>query len=518
MSDRVESDQAGAVGHTRSLDDHADSLRTGLALLLVLAVVQRLVGFGRNVLVCRLLQPEQLGYWSLANSFLMLAAPLVVLGIPGSFARYLAHYRQRGNLRLFLRRTLLACLMLTVLGVALLLRWPTEAAWLAFGETAAVDLLQLVAVALVAVVLFNTCTELLTAFRCVRAVCLLQFANSILFTILAIVLIKTWQQDAESLIAGYAAACGATAIAAVLMVTGVVRSAPPDHDFDGSMAFWRKLLPFAVWFWLSDLLMNLFASVDRYMIIHWPTWTDGDRMTTVGQYHSSRIVGLLFVAVIGMFGTTLLSYLSHDWEAGRRDRACQTLDRAVKWIAVMLTVAGVCVLLLAPWVFQWALASKYDEGLRVLPVTMSYCIWFGLLAVATNYLWCCEKAWLTSLPVVLGLLLNVLLNAWWLPHWGLAGAVAATAVSNVLALLLVMVLSCSLGMRYRSSTWFCVLLPGLLACGAAWTLSALALIVAVAVKTGWLLTGEEKREIWQAGTRVTARVASACRWPASFGA
>ena len=37
-------------------------------------------------------------------SFLMLAAPLAVLGVPGSFGRYAEHYRQRGHLRTFLHR------------------------------------------------------------------------------------------------------------------------------------------------------------------------------------------------------------------------------------------------------------------------------------------------------------------------------------------------------------------------------------------------------------------------------
>ena len=40
----------------------------------------------------------------MAYSFLLLAAPVVVLGLPGSFGRYLERFRQRGQLRTFLRR------------------------------------------------------------------------------------------------------------------------------------------------------------------------------------------------------------------------------------------------------------------------------------------------------------------------------------------------------------------------------------------------------------------------------
>ena len=61
------------------------------------------------MLFCRWLDPEQLGLWDMAFSFLLLAAPLAVLAIPGSFGRYLEYYRRRGQLHVFLRRTSLVC-------------------------------------------------------------------------------------------------------------------------------------------------------------------------------------------------------------------------------------------------------------------------------------------------------------------------------------------------------------------------------------------------------------------------
>ena len=82
-----------------------DTLADSVLILLALSVVQRLIGFVRAVLFCRWLDAEQLGLWDMAFSFLMLAAPLAVLAIPGAFGRYLEHYRQRGQLHTFLRRT-----------------------------------------------------------------------------------------------------------------------------------------------------------------------------------------------------------------------------------------------------------------------------------------------------------------------------------------------------------------------------------------------------------------------------
>ena len=81
-----------------------DTLAASVTILLVANIVQRTIGFGRGILFCRWLTPDELGTWEMAYSFLLLAAPIIVLGLPGSFGRYLERFRQRGQLRTFLRR------------------------------------------------------------------------------------------------------------------------------------------------------------------------------------------------------------------------------------------------------------------------------------------------------------------------------------------------------------------------------------------------------------------------------
>ena len=61
----------------------ADSLASAVVTMFLLTIVQRGTGFLRSVLVCRFLSPEELGYWNMAKSFLVLAAPLDCFGIAG---------------------------------------------------------------------------------------------------------------------------------------------------------------------------------------------------------------------------------------------------------------------------------------------------------------------------------------------------------------------------------------------------------------------------------------------------
>src|SRR6266436_425888 len=97
-----------------------DTLATSVTILLIANVIQRTIGFGRGILFCRWLAPDELGTWEMAYSFLLLAAPIVVLGLPGCFGRYLERFRQRGQLRTFLRRATVWTAGLTIAAFALM--------------------------------------------------------------------------------------------------------------------------------------------------------------------------------------------------------------------------------------------------------------------------------------------------------------------------------------------------------------------------------------------------------------
>ena len=47
-----------------------DTLAASVAILLVANIVQRSIGFGRGILFCRWLTPDELGTWDMAYSFL----------------------------------------------------------------------------------------------------------------------------------------------------------------------------------------------------------------------------------------------------------------------------------------------------------------------------------------------------------------------------------------------------------------------------------------------------------------
>ncbi len=483
-----------------------DTLASSVMVLLALTVVQRLVGFLRGVLFCRWLDPVDLGQWDMILAFLELAAPAAVLGIPGSFGRYVEHYRQQGQLRTFLRRTTSVSAAATLVAITLIV---TAAPWfsqLIFGVDNRVDLIYLVALCLGAVIVHNFVGELFASLRMFRVASLLQFAHGLSFAVLAIGLLRGWRLDSMSIVLAYGGACALCSVGAIYGLRRVWRSIPPAEQSMSQQALWSKLVPFAVWIWLGNWLSNLFVITDRYMIVHFSGLDAEASLQLVGQYHSSRILPVLLVSIVGMLSTMIIPHLSHDWEAGRRDLVARRMQLTMKLVGLSVLGAASVIYLLAPTLFHYAFADKFSVGLAVLPWTLMYCIWFGMVTIIQIYLWCAERARIGSLALAIGLVVNVVLNLMLLPWLGLFGAVLATCVGNAITLVIFYLLCRPHGLILDRGTWIISAAPLLLFLPAWATVLGVCAMLAVICTTDLLLDEDEKQQLLVVGGEYTGKI------------
>ena len=259
-------------------------------------------------------------------------------------------------------------------------------------------------------------------------------------------------------------------------------------------------MPFAIWMWFTGFVANLFDLVDRYMIVHHSGMEANEALRQIGFYSSSRIVPLLFVAIAGLLGSMITPHLSHDWEMGRRRAVGRRLNTVLKLLALVTYCGSTVMLFVAPILFHVVFQNKLEGGLVVLPWTLTYCTWFGMIGVAQNYLWCAERPALSSLPLLVGLLLNIGLNLLWLPTYGLEGAVWATTLANLVALVLVYVFSARCGMKIDLGTWILTLVPASLSLGPWVSLCMLAALGLATVTGNRVFTIQEKQQAVEAVT------------------
>jgi O-antigen/teichoic acid export membrane protein len=494
----------------------ADTLADSVVILLVMTVVQRLVGFVRAIIFCRWLSPHQLGLWDMAFSFLLVAAPISICAIPGTFGRYLEHYRQRGQLRPFLRRTTLACGILAAAACTLMALFRRRLSSLVFGAEDQSAIILLAAGCLATVIAYNLLIEMLTALRNIRLLSAVQLINSVAFALLGVGLLVGWQCTAASVLLSYGGSCLVAAAAAGYWLRRGWQTWPAERPLPHA-SLWPKLARLAAWILLGNLLMSLFGVMDRYMIIHFSGATGSAALDIVGNYHASRVVPTLLVSIAAMLAAMITPHLSHDWEAGRREQVAARLRLFVKLFGLAILTGIVAVAAAAPLLFHVALRGKFAAGQAVLPWTLLYCAWFSLWLVLQNYLLCVEKARFASVTLLAGLLLNVGLNLVLLPRLGLQGAVLATVAANALSLVLLCWINHRLGLRLDEGTRLVLALP-LLVCWPVWAaLPALLAVAAEAVFGTRLFSPDEKRRLADRAADYAKRLHLDRRWRLGVG-
>ena len=432
-----------------------------------------------------------------------MAAPLAVMGLPGSFGRFFEFYRQRGQSRGFLRYVLLATVGLSFGFIGVVLAFPSYVSLALLGTVEHSQLIRVLAVSLSLVIAMNVLSELAIAMRQVRLMSVIQFVHSVTFAISACALLAFTSLSDQGVVIGYSIGALAALVIGLTFLIKRIRELPAD---EGSIdrTLWSRLIPFAAWIWVANILFNLFDTIDRIMIVHFaPVAQSADAI--VGQYHSSRVIPVLLVALATMVGSVILPYLTEDWEKGYRDKARSTTILAFKSCSLLFVFGGFCVLLMAPILFGTMLQGRYDAGMQVLPMTLVYCIWFALIAIIENYLFCTERAKMVSVALLVALVANVALNALLLPWLGLFGAVTATLSANGIALCGTMIFCQRNGLQIDRQTWLLVALPTLLLFD--WKVAAIGLFALgfAIVRMGILFDESERRQIQDVGVKIAHR-------------
>jgi len=475
----------------------SDSISFGIVFALALTMIQRIVGFGRGVLFCRALPEDELGQWSMVYSFLLLLAPLSVMGLPGSFGRYLERYRQRRQMGIYVSRMTWVSGIGTASLIAAMLILPNRFSSVIFGQTGVERLVYAMAFGLACVAAFNFLTSLLEGLRQVRLVTVMRFVMAIAFATLGLVFAFTWSNGAMAVTVAFAVANLIGIVPALFFLVRHRGEFADDGEGFQHRQMWKQIVPFATWMWLINFVTNAYEVADRVMLTHLNTGTAEMAQSAIGQYHSGRILPMMLVGVAAMIAGFLMPYMSAAWESGKFDEAKSLMRWTVKIVAIGFTGVATLMLAGAPIIFDWILQGRYDDGLAVLPLTLVYCIWYSMISVSQDYLWCREQGKLALSAVAVGLFINVFANWAAIPVWGLHGAVAATAISNLCCLVVLMGFNQKLGWQVDRGILIVIVIPCIALLPVLYSLAASVLVAIGCLRYEWVFTNSEKQQISQ---------------------
>ncbi|HAC90615.1 MAG TPA: hypothetical protein DCF63_08260 [Planctomycetaceae bacterium] len=496
-----------------------DAFMTGLLAMLVINIGQRAVGLLRNLGFCNFLTDADLGMWALANSFFMIGAPIAVLGLPGSFGKFVEHYRLQGKLRSYLIQLMIVSGLGVILLSGLMLAYPTTAGLTLYGKDLGYQAIFWTVVTLISVIGFNTTFELVVSLRLIRLGSMMHFINTTVFTGLGIAGI-IWYQHWIVLLPAYSLAC---LLAILPGLWGAWRAAAGELRSStaiSSRAMWRRVMPFAVALWCSNLISNLFDLSDRYMLLHLCQMGAEAGQAMVGQFYCGRVLPNLLLSLAMMLAGMLLPYLSADWERAQFAKISVSMNGILTLLALAFTGLSLAAIVASPIMFQGVLSGRYQQASDILPLGMVLAAWSGLSTVAAAYLLCAEKAKQNAILLAISLVMNVILN-WPLILWyGLYGAALATTVTNGLLLYLVLWRMHREGCKIKLSTLLFCGMPVCLLFGQVAAITLLSAVIIACGRTNWLLTSADRRAMDQLLVPYLEKLRLPMRsiWPLTEGA
>ena len=482
---------------SNSLESLSDDLAFGVTFAITLTIVQRGVGFLRGLLFCGLLSEKELGQWSMADSFLMLLAPLAVLGLPGSFSRFVEHYRQNGQLFTYLKRITWVSGLLTIGFCIYMMLFPEVFSRQIFGSENYIAIVRAMSVALIFVTANNFMSTLMESMRQLRRATLMRFITGIGFAVFGTGLILISESGIIATTIGFGIACLVGMYPGLAFLVKHRSKMDDTGKFLTHKSMWIRIVPFAIWLWASNFVTNMFEVADRYMLVHWSVFEIETVHEFLGQYHSGRVLPKLFIGVSAIISGMMIPYLSGHWEKKEFSQAKKLLNRGTKLSAIGFSIAGIVMVALAPILFDLVFKGKFEDGLAILPATTLYCIWFSLIGIVTTYLLVIEKGHLMFAVIGVGLLLNMILNMLLIPEIALWGAVTATTISMFLTTLMAIGVNRLHGLDLDFSVVLCILFPTVLLAPVYVAIPVSLIFLALTFTTGVIFDAEE-REVFRA--------------------
>ncbi len=465
--------------------------------MLLLTVVQRLVGLLRGLGFCHFLTDVELGQWALVNSFFIIGVPIAVLGLPGSFGRFVEYFRARNQLGDYFRRVAVVSSLGLAGACTAMLLLPAQFSWFLFRETSSYSLVVWCVITLISVATFSFVNELVAALREVRTVSTMQFLQSLVFAVVGLAILSV-RPSWTVLLPSFAVASLVGMLPGLFVLLknygAEFQVSQRTCDFHAH-TLWKRILPYAVALWVMNLLSNLFEVSDRYMLLHLVAGGEEVGQAIVGQYHCGRILPNLLTSIALMLGGVLLPFISADWEAGRTDQITARLRQMLQGVSIGFTALSIAALCVSPLLFHVGFQGRYQQAEAILPISMLQATWVSLFIVAEAYLLCIERGRTLATLLIAGLLLNLVLNWWLIQQAGLFGAVLATSTANLFTLGLLIWQMSRLGCRLGWGTCVLCLTPATLIAGPVWAMFSLCIIVVVASRTNWLLSASDRQQI-----------------------
>jgi O-antigen/teichoic acid export membrane protein len=382
-------------------------------------------GLFLTIILARILKPEQFGIYSLALSIAMLATSLSSLGIDGAVVRYTAYYvgindieSVRGHLRYFVKVRLILSVFVSL---ALIVSSKVLAEF--FGDSR----LVIPFVISGSIVFFYSLVCFLDAF--------FKGLQRFEYTLLKQIVYETSRWVFVIPLAMMYLAVGALigfsiAFAVALTLLFVIFIFKYLYFIRGdSKPVTSRVNAFMGYMTIASLSGLIYAYVDTIMIGYFLTPTD------VGFYRAAYTIVFAVVELISSVSVVLFpTFTQLSFEDINK-----ALDRLTRYVSVLTYPLALFMILLSKDIIKIIYGMDYLPAVKPI-VVLAFTIIPGTFGYLYTIFNAKEKPEIVALLNICGMIVNIVLNYYFILRFGIVGAAFATVASRSLMIAVVVVL------------------------------------------------------------------------------
>jgi len=387
-----------------------------------------------GIVLARLLGPEEYGQYAFLMWFLLLAGIVVNLGLGNMAKRFVAeaigreHTSEVGGLcRLALSIRILAALVVTSVVVALSGLWAKL-----FGDSGDQVYYVIIAFALLPNVLNFLLTNISAGFQKYEYGAYIMLGSNPLRAVMVIGLAVLGFGVRELLIANLAAYVVGAVIGLFLL-----RRLVPLKDLISSPPLVsttrRRALKFALT--MAGITAVTFFAFGQGEVLLLGLWCSSE---DVGFYRLAfQLPGMLLLLIPAVLSAVLLPALSEQYGRGDMEKIRAIYLTSARYMMMLaLPLAVACIALARPLVnLLWG--TDYDPVITVMQIVSIPLVCRIVGDSTAQVIFGIDRTSFVFKVVLITVFLNIGLNVWLIPHYGIMGAAVGSSIPRFLYLLLV---------------------------------------------------------------------------------
>jgi O-antigen/teichoic acid export membrane protein len=408
----------------------AKRLAKGSGIVFLGQALNKFLAFGLQVGLGRLLGASGYGLYALALGVLEFGGTITQIGLPNGIVRFVAISKaEKDSARL--KGTLLtgftlegAASLLGMVGFAL------AAPWIAvrfFHEPQLVWPLRLIALALPFYNLTMLTQSGLRGLQRMGGFTLVGIARQLATLILAMALVSTGFK-----VTGAVGGFGAASLLALVFALALLRGSMPAAAVS-PLPKWRlkELLRFSLPLYLAGFSFLLMTQTDIIMLGHFVS------VEEVGIYRAAVALGSLVVFGLSAINTAFSPLIVDLYHRGQTKELAALYKTATRW-EVLLSLGVAMPLVLFPREVLGIYGSGFPKAAWSLVALVAFqLVNAGVGSVGLTLQMSGHQDWVLGNNLFTAAL-NIGLNLWWIPKWGILGAALATgsalALNNLLGM------------------------------------------------------------------------------------